>query len=214
MEQLINEVYAVFSKYEKPYGFAACECCLSPEEKTALLATPLRELTADQLGGYAADVFFTMGEVSDFKYFLPRILELSVNDQFLWPDPEVVTRKLSLAQWCDWPTEEQTIITDLLKTKFATLVDDPNTDGSETDKWVCALGRCFPNPTPFLAPLLEPRHVDRLLAFIEYNGSLFTKNKLDNPFWKDARDSEQLVVRWLHQPAIKALFSDRYGMVF
>lgn len=213
MEHLINQVYALFAKYGKPYDFAACECCLSPDEKTALLATALRELTADQLGGYAADVFFTMGEVPDFKYFLPRILELSVNDQFLWPDPEVVARKLTLAQWLNWPAEEQTVITELLKMKFTTLLDDPNIDASETDKWICALGRCFHDPTPFLKPLLEPRHEDKLLAFIEYNGSLFTKKKLDNPFWQDAHDSEELVVRWLHQPTVTNLLSERYGMV-
>jgi len=214
MKQLINQAYAVFAKYEKPSDLVACECCLSPDEKTVLLTTPLRDLSPEQLGGYAADVFYTMGEVPDFKYFLPRILELSVTDEFLWPDPEVVSRKLSLAQWGDWPTEEQSVITDVLKTKFATLLDDPESDGSETDKWICALGRCFPDPTRFLAPLLEPRHEDKLLAFIEYNGSLFTKNKLDNAFWEEARNGEQLVVQWLHQSAITALLSERYGMVF
>ena len=110
MEQLINRLYTAFAKYAKPCDFATCECCLSADEKTVLLTTPLRELRADQLSEYAADVFHTVGEVPDFKYFLPRILEVAVNDQFLWPDPEVVTRKLSLAQWRDWPTEEQNAV--------------------------------------------------------------------------------------------------------
>ena len=214
MEHLINQLYAVFAKYAKPFDFAACECCMSADEKAALLTTPLRELTADQLGGYSADVFFTMGEVPDFKYFLPRVLELAVKDEFLWPDPEVVTRKLSLAQWLDWPTEEQRAVSELLKTKFASLLNDPNTDGSDIDKWICALGRCLAEPTQFLGPLLEPQHQDKLLAFIEYNGSLFTRNKLDNPFWEDARENEQRVVRWFHQSAVTLLLSERYGMVF
>lgn len=214
MEQLINQMYMVFGKYAKPYDFAACECCLSPDEKMSLLAIPLRELTADQLSSYAADVFFTMGEVPDFKYFLPRVLELSVKDEFLWPEPEVVTRKLLLAQWCDWPAEEQIVIADLLKAKFATLLNDPNSNGSEIDEWICALGQCLQDPRPFMAPLLEPHHEDKLLAFIECNGSLFTKSTLDNPFWEDARENERRVVQWLHQPSVTTLLSKRYGMVF
>ena len=155
-----------------------------------------------------------MAEVLDFKYFLPRILEICVRDEFLWPDPEVVTRKLVLANWLDWPTEEQVAVTDLLKAKFEALLSDPNSYGSEIDTWVCALGRCLPNPTPHLDLLLESRHQDKLLAFIECNGSLFTKNKLDNAFWEDARENEQRVVHWLHQPSVTRLLSERYGMVF
>ena len=214
MEQLINQLYRVFAKYEKPFDFAACEHCTSAEEKSDLLATSLRNLTGNQLGRYAANAFFTMAELSDFKYFLPRILELCVRDEFDWPDPEVVTRKLALGNWLDWPAEERRVVSDLLKTKFATLLDDPVADGSQIDEWVCALGRCLPDPTSYRQPLLEPQHADKLLAFIEQNGSLFTKNKLDNAFWEDARESEQLVVAWLHQPVVTKLLSQRYGMVF
>jgi len=207
VKDLINHLYTVFARYPKPYDFAACECCTSDDEKTALLTPPLRELTADQLGRYASNAFFTMAEVSDFKYFLPRILELTVRDEFLWPDPEIVTRKLALAGWCDWPAEEQIAVSKVLKAKFETLLTDQNSSGSEVDTWVCALGRCLPDPTPFLDPLLESQHEDKLLAFIAQNGSLFTKDKLDNPFWEDARENEQRVVRWLHQPAVTQLLS-------
>ena len=214
MEHLINQLYIVFGKYPKPYDFEACECCISADEKNTLLTAPLRELTADQLGVYAADAFYTMGEVPDFNCFLPRIFELAVRDEFLWPDPEVVTRKLSLAQWLDWPAEEQGSVSDLLQVKFVALLNDSNSDGSDIDKWICALGRCLPDPTPFLKPLLEPQHKDKLLAFIDYNGSLFTKNRLDNAFWEDARENEERVISWLNQPAIKVVLSERYGMVF
>jgi len=162
---------------------------MTADEKSTLLTKPLRKLSADELSGYAADAFFTVGEVSDFKYFLPRILELSVRDEFQWPDAEVVTRKLWLADWLDWPKEEHSVVSDLLKAKLATLLEDPNTNGSQIDEWVCAFGRCLRDPTSFLEPLLEPQHADKLLAFIDQNGSLFTKNKLDNAFWEDARES-------------------------
>ena len=214
MQNVIEQLYRIFAKYEKPFDFAACECCISADKKSVLLSVPLRDLTADQLSTYAADAFLTMAEIPDFKYFLPRILELCVQDEFLWPGPEVVTRKLVLASWLDWPTDEQAAVAGLLEAKFTALLNDPNSDGSQIDSWICALGRCLPDPTRFLDPLLESRHQDKLLALIDMNGSLFTRNKLDNPFWEDARENEQRVVRWLHQSSVTQLLWERYGMVF
>jgi hypothetical protein len=186
----------------------ACECCISADEKSTLLTTPLRELTDGQLGEYASSVFHTMGEVPDFKYFLPRIFELAVRDEFHWPSPEVVTSKLSLAHWLDWPAEEQVAVSDLLQAKFGTLVNDANSVGSDIDQWICALGRCLPDPTPFLKPLLQPQHEDKLLAFIG-NGSIFTKNKLDSHFGEDAPENEKRVIAWLSNRATAKL--ERYG---
>src|SRR5215475_3349421 len=118
VEALINQLYSVFGAYPRPHDFAACECCMSADEKSVLLTKPLRELTADELTEYAADAFLTVGELLDFKYFLPRIFELAMHDEFLWPDAEVVMGKLSLAQWLEWPLEEQAVVSQLLKTKL------------------------------------------------------------------------------------------------
>jgi hypothetical protein len=214
VEALINQLYSIFARYTRPHDFPACDCCMSADEKSVMLTKPIRQLTADELGQYAADAFLTVGELPDFKYFLPRILELAVRSEFVWPDPEVVMGKLPLAQWYEWPTEEQVIVSELLKAKLAALLDDPDSRGSEIDGWVCALGRCLPDPIPFLELFLEPPHQDKLRAFVEHNESLFTKNMLDNPFWSDARENEQRVVRWLNEPAVRAVLSGRYGMVF
>ena len=187
---------------------------MSDEEKRHLLKHKLRELEADEIGNYAADVFLTVGSLDDFKYFLPRILELSVNERFSWPDPEVVFGKLKLADWENWPEDERTAILELINKKFSGLLEDSESDGSDVDKWVCALGRCVSDITSYLNQLLGEASKDRLLSFVEWNISALTENKLDNAFWEDAPVNAQRLLEWLNQDRIKALLAEQYGMRF
>lgn len=187
---------------------------MSDEEKAYLLKHPLRELEADKLSSYAADSFLTIGSTNDFKYFLPRILELSVREEFLWPDPEVVFGKLQLAHWEQWPEDERAAILELIKDKFDALLQGTETDSSKLDEWICALGHCVPDITPYLNQLFEGTHKDKLWGFVEWNLSAFTEGKLDNSFWKDVSLNKQRVLDWLNQDKIKTLLSERYGMKF
>ena len=98
--------------------------------------------------------------------------------------------------------------------KFARLLEDENADGSDIDQWVCALGRCLPNVTPYLEPLLEEANEKKLLSFIEWSWSALSKGKLASAFWEEAPDNQQRVVTWLNQPQVKRLLSEKYGMVF
>ena len=214
MYETISSVYEAFANYRRPEDFPACECCLSDEEKRLLLRQKLIDLSADELMSYAADAFLTVGTVSDFKYFLPRILDLSVNEKFTWPDPEVVLRKLRLADWDDWPESERAPIINVLGEKFTALLDDVNTDGSEISEWVCALGQCLPDVTPYLEPLLEEANENKLLSFIEWNWSSLRKGRLASGFWQEAPENQERVVNWLNRPRVKRLLSEKYGMVF
>lgn len=214
MYQAIESIYEAFANYRKPRDFPACECCISNEEKKLLLDRKLRMLTADELGNYAADVFLTVGSLADFKYFLPRMVELSVKEEFSWPTPEVMLGKLKLADWYDWPEIERAPVLSLLEAKFARLLQDENTEGQDIDQWLCALGRCVADITPYLEPLLQEDHESKLLGVIEWNHSLFGKGKLDSAFWKDAPENERKAVAWLTQPRVKQLLTEKYGMLF
>jgi hypothetical protein len=214
MYQAIESIYEAFANYRKPRDFPACECCISNGDKKLLLDRKLRTLTADELGNYAADVFLTVGSLADFKYFLPRMIELSVKEEFSWPTPEVMLGKLKLADWYDWPEIERAPVLSLLEEKFARLLQDANTEGEDIDQWICALGCCVPDITPYLEPLLHEDHESKLLGVIEWNQSLFDKGKLGSAFWKDAPDNERRVVAWLTQPRVKQLLNEKYGMVF
>lgn len=214
MEQLIRNLYRVFSKYEKPSDFRACKHCMSDEEKAVLLNGWLRELEPDELAGYAGKVFLTVGGLDDFKYFLPRILQLSVNEEFFMPCPEVVFGSLRMAEWEQWPEDERAAILELINCKFDLLLQNPESKGSDLDEWICAFGQCVPDITPYLNRLFEKANEDKLLSFIEWNPSVFTMNKLDNAFWLLTSINEERVLAWMKQERIKALLSERYGMSF
>jgi hypothetical protein len=62
--------------------------------------------------------------------------------------------------------------------KFARLLEDENADGSDIDQRVCALGRCLPDVTPYLEPLLEEANEKNLLSFIEWSWSALSKVSL------------------------------------
>jgi hypothetical protein len=180
--QTLPAIYEIFSKHSKPKDFPICQCCLSEDEKRDLLGRKLTELSADDLMSYASNVFLTVGSVPDFKYFLPRILDHSVNERFNWPDPEVVFGKLKLAAWTDWPQGENNAIIDLLNEKFTRLLENENTIGIEIDTWVCAMARCLPDVTPYLEPLLSEANETKLLSFIEWNWTAMSEGKLANAF--------------------------------
>jgi len=94
------------------------------------------------------------------------------------------------------------------------VIQDPGSNGSDIDEWFCALGRCLADVTPYLNMLLQQANEDKLLGFIEWNPSAFTKNKLDNAFWDSAPANHQRVLSWLNQKQVRALLSERYGMIF
>ncbi len=80
LEESINNLYKVFSKYKKPLSFPTCECCVSEKEMEFLLSKSLTDLNADELAEYTFDVLGTVGGEEDFKYFFPRILELHTTE--------------------------------------------------------------------------------------------------------------------------------------
>ena len=165
MYQAIESIYEAFANYRKPRDFPACECCISNGEKKLLLDRKLRTLTADDMGT-TRGIVLTVGLLADFKYFLPRMMELSVKEEFSWPSPEVMLGKLTLADWQVWPEIERGAVLSLLGEKFARLLQDANSEGEDIDRWICALGRCVPDITPYLERF-GTRHESKLLGVIE-----------------------------------------------
>src|SRR5689334_9546778 len=77
-----------------PVKIEGCPCCLDRKEVKTLHSKPLQEQSDEDLGPYTFSVFLTVGSVTDFRYFLPRIMELSAIVPDWWPSPEIVVGKL------------------------------------------------------------------------------------------------------------------------
>lgn len=200
----LSAVYATFAA-PKPARIVGCPCCLDRKGVCTLLAKRLRDLTADELSPYAASVFLTAGEVEDFRYFLPRLLELSITEPDWWPSEEVLLSRLSLAAWRNWPKAEQAVIEWLLQAWFGAALSDGSDAGERIDALVCGIARAGIETAPYLQHLLEPANLSALLGFHEANAqALAKKGRLRNPFWGDCPESAGAVIGFLRRQDVQA----------
>jgi len=114
MHSSITELYRVFKSYRLGDDFSGCECCVSGDDSERLASSPLSELTVEDLNRFAFKSMTTWGDVRHFKHFLPRLLELALDDYESFNDPEVLLGKLAYAKWKTWPNYEQTAVNDFL----------------------------------------------------------------------------------------------------
>ena len=172
----------------RPRTIVGCPCCIDRKDIGTLLRTPLRALTSRQLGSYASSLFHTVGEVDDFRYFLPRILEIVATEPHWWPSPEVALEKLRLGGWSDWPPAERAAIEAVLMAMFEDALIDPDPFAFHIDELLCGLARAGQPLAPYLAALEAPGHETALHAVVarRWDGKLGRLVAEAGNFWEDA----------------------------
>ncbi|MGA5823074.1 hypothetical protein ACPC54_35085 [Kitasatospora sp. NPDC094028] len=105
LRDLVDGLPAAFAAAARPGRIDACpcDCRYGRVVVGTLLGTPRERLGPDELGVYGASVLSTMGAPDDLRYFAPRLLQLSLAQEFVHPDLESICHKLALAGWRDWP---------------------------------------------------------------------------------------------------------------
>lgn len=199
----LERVYDRFSG-PAPRVIDGCPCCI--DRKTAGLghSKPLRELTSAELGPYAASVFLTVGAELDFRYFLPRILELSAREAGWYPTPEIVLGKLELARWQTWPEKDRGAVQDFIEAWWERLLSEED-DAGQLDGVICGIARSGLDIDPFLERLLT--HPAALAAIVEASIWLEWENssKLPrNPFWEDCPDKGLAYAEFLRSERVAA----------
>lgn len=114
LDQAVDALYTAFSRYPLPAEVDVCDHCVSPEEVQATRAAPLRELTASVLAPYAGNALSTWGEEDEFRYFLPRLLELIVLEELDgWFYGSLLLNKVGV-RWEEWRAREREAIIGLV----------------------------------------------------------------------------------------------------
>src|SRR4051812_29634791 len=90
----VENLYRAFAAVPRLRDIDGCPCCIDRKEVGVLLSKPLRSVTPEELSAYAASAFLTVGDAADYRYFLPRILEVTAADPAWWPSPEVTGRAI------------------------------------------------------------------------------------------------------------------------
>lgn len=209
LAEAIDGLYVAFADEPRPAGIEACPCCVSPAQVAALLGPDdLRTLPAETVADYAAHAMTTVGSASDFRYFLPRLLQVAVTDGFDWPDLEIAVGRLRLAGWLAWPPDQQRAVRAVLGALWdQTLRQHPISPDADTV--LCAIGNAEDDLTAYLAAwesLLRTgaaapaQHLSDLL-----NWSARVENgrwRLRNAFWEH-RDGP--VSDWLAADSTRAV---------
>lgn len=181
----LETVYRQFAA-PVPLTIEGCPCCLATRGVDVLLTTPLRALSGKTLWRYVSGVFYTVGCERDFRYFLPRILDLAINDPGESNNVEIVLGKLKLAHWQSWSTDECAAIETLVDAWFErALANDliEAADGSigwEAESVLCGAARAGLPLTRLLVRLQQPDAAIVLADLKERSpGQL-------SPFWEEA----------------------------
>lgn len=154
LQLAIERLYKVFAAYPLPVYTDPCLHCHTLEDDAKLRSRPLRQLSSAELADYANDALLVWGNITDFKHFLPRILELycSVTEpRFEFLDPEILFSKLRHGQWLTWPMQEQTAIRNLLHALWEEILGDPPSSDSFTDvqSWLCSIAQAEDDLEPY-----------------------------------------------------------------
>jgi hypothetical protein len=109
-DEAAERLYDAFGVVPRPQRVEGCPHCVGPDEDLPLVSRPLRELSAEDLSRYAFKAISTWGTEADFRYFAPRVLDLTASGAMAWPGFEIVCGKLDqagLRTWTQRPAVEE-----------------------------------------------------------------------------------------------------------
>ena len=203
LRSALKALYQAFRRRGKAPIPRGCPCCTTPLEFEHLASRPLPHLSATDLDRYARKAMTTVDHADTFRYFLPRIVELSVENRLL-VDREVVFGKLRYGNWREWPLHEQEALEGFAHALAATFAAG-DYDAWELDEWVCALGQFVDDLPKVLSPLLSrtPAATTNLALLIDHNTNALGGIELVNAFW-DENPNRDAIKEWLSRPDVRA----------
>jgi hypothetical protein len=110
LDEAAERLYDAFGDVPRPQRVEGCPHCVRRDEDLPLVSRQLRELSAEDLSRYTAKATSTWGTAADFRYFAPRVLDLTANGTMAWPGFEIVCGKLDqagLRTWTQQPAVEE-----------------------------------------------------------------------------------------------------------
>jgi hypothetical protein len=209
LDEAIGRVYSAFSTIPKPHHIDGCPCCIDRKEVGNLLSKRLHEVTPAEIASYASSAFLTVGDVGDYLYFLPRILEISATEPAWWPDPEVTGRAIRAAKPDTWTESQRTALNNYLEAVINTIIQSENYP--LLDEWICAIGRMGIDVTPFLSQIAKSPVA--VVAYFRENAECLPRKRLANAFWELPCLAHDVVVEWFYSEEIAGILFKSCGYV-
>jgi hypothetical protein len=203
----IENLYTAFGENRRPEIIHACPCCMTADEVDVLLAKPLKELTPDELASYPSSALLTVGDVPDYLYFLPRILEISISNEDWWPDIEISGKKIGKTDPASWSSGQRIAINDFFAAAINRILDTKSY--RRIDDWMCAIVAAELDVRPFLAAIGTDESA--VLEYFNANARCLAEGKLCNAFWELPDPGHDRIVEWFRSAPIRTIPFKAYG---
>ncbi len=105
LRQRLDGAYDAFAPYSRPLVLHVSPLRDSEKLLKQLTAKPMRLLSVEDVQEYASAALTTVGTLEDYKYFLPRLINLAMESGVV--EPEMIALKLKGSEWWSWPKNEQ-----------------------------------------------------------------------------------------------------------
>ncbi|MEO6333924.1 MAG: hypothetical protein ABIO91_02985 [Pyrinomonadaceae bacterium] len=204
LESAIENLYSAFSDASKPESIDGCTHCLDDKDRDTLLSTPLRQIEPDDISSYASSAFLTLGDMPDYLYFLPRILEISATADWWWPDIEVTGRAIGNTEPNIWEPTRRKALNEFLSAKLSRLIETENFD--PVDDWMCGIAKMGLEVGPFLEIIETDRAA--IYAYYERNSEQLDEGQLSNAFWDPPNAGHDAIVQWLKSEKITKTWNE------
>ena len=189
LQEAIENLYAEFAKYSSWDKTGGCPCCHEPRDAQAMRNKKLRELSHEDLLHYSASALLTWGDENDFRHFLPRLFELSVNPGHQVWTSEFIFGRLHMAGFASWSKKEQDVIDKFFQAWWETTVSNYPCACPLSDV-LSALTLVFDSSDKYLTDWKNRRTAESFRHFIE------SSRLLENEFY--SRPQRELVREWLY----------------
>ena len=203
----IENLYEAFSDVPVPNAIDSCSHCFEENELDALLSTDLRKIKPDDLSSYASSAFLTAGDVPDYLYFLPRILEITVEDDSWWPDVEITGRAIKEADWRGWPEKRLNALLEFLSAAIGHLIETGSY--SEIASWMCGVARAGLDVRPLLSIIENDDNA--VIAYFSDEAGRLADGKLSNAFWELPNEGHDVIVEWFRSEKVGRIVYEAFG---
>ncbi|MBO9709174.1 MAG: hypothetical protein J7521_13290 [Caulobacter sp.] len=134
----LEAAYDALSPYPVPTRLDAAPGRRPARILADLTSAPLRELPCERIGSYAGWAITTVGVSRDYKHFLPRLLELSVEGgcAYVGLEPFMLAGKIVHAGFGDWRPVERAAIGEVFHAAWLRSLDLPLVE-AEAENWLC-----------------------------------------------------------------------------
>lgn len=215
-EQVIDSLYDVFRPYQLGSDFDGCDHCVDPVATKRLARIDLRNLSMEDLSRYSQKAITTWGDDRHFRYFLPRLFELVLEDpRHESLHIEVLFGKLAYANWYQWHQREREAIGSYFELLWKSVLSQPALfqDDDIADSVLCAFGAARADLDAFLSywtTTNENAARTHFNEFVVLNASyLRDKDRLWNTFWENDSKESTTVKEWLSSDSLRTLILSR-----